>query len=459
MSFVLMASPARRSRWRYRYRNTQRDPVELWVSLPRSRPGQHGMELSMTEGAPRRIHLLDVEGGAREVGAGELGDVLGRAHEAGIVNVVADYRIEPGATVRLAASYGGSALRLAGGEAAGRLRAMGWRDVPPVELSPAERAFYLRSTPLVEVDDAVRAEARDCLQEGGPPAEGAELPALAVLRRLFARLTSPAYRYAWPPPAHGSPAMRAGRMGDCGSYSTLLAAWCRALEIPARVAVGSWASGTMQGHVWTEVFVAGVGWIPADASAAALLRTDPGHFGGTLDLPRGFGGKRDPELFMGGVDRGRMVFSLELEPHPLPGYREWESPPEPAPDIPLATGPLAWGYRLSAGRVPYLQPAYPRFGGAVDAADDTALLGSWRFPAPASSVAANLVAGAALAVGAAAMLLRGWEGSPFGREASAQAGLAAFALFAAVRARTAGSYANIAAAAVLALFLVLQWVR
>ena len=67
----------------------------------------------------------------------------------------------------------------------------------------------------------------------------------------------------------GSAAEVAGRRkGDCSEHAVLLAAACRSLEIPARVAVGLLYSPQDQRflyHMWNEVWV-NDRWIPLDAT-------------------------------------------------------------------------------------------------------------------------------------------------------------------------------------------------
>jgi len=71
------------------------------------------------------------------------------------------------------------------------------------------------------------------------------------------------------------------REGECGSHSRLLAAFCRAVGIPARLAVGCMYSslygGSFGQHAWTEVWMGDAGWIPVDATAFEIDFIDAGH--------------------------------------------------------------------------------------------------------------------------------------------------------------------------------------
>ena len=68
---------------------------------------------------------------------------------------------------------------------------------------------------------------------------------------------------------------------ECGGHSRLLAAFCRAVGIPARVVVGcmftNHYSGSFGQHAWTEVYMGDNGWIPVDATIRETDYIDAGH--------------------------------------------------------------------------------------------------------------------------------------------------------------------------------------
>ena len=71
------------------------------------------------------------------------------------------------------------------------------------------------------------------------------------------------------------------RAGECGSHSFLLAAFCRAIGIPARVVWGAmyvpnWGGGFGQ-HAWNEIYMGDNGWIAVDATAFETDFVDAGH--------------------------------------------------------------------------------------------------------------------------------------------------------------------------------------
>jgi transglutaminase-like putative cysteine protease len=72
------------------------------------------------------------------------------------------------------------------------------------------------------------------------------------------------------------------RAGECGSHSNLLAAFSRAVGIPARVVWGCMYvpnfGGAFGQHGWNEVYMGPrVGWVPLDATAFETAHVDSGH--------------------------------------------------------------------------------------------------------------------------------------------------------------------------------------
>jgi transglutaminase-like putative cysteine protease len=121
--------------------------------------------------------------------------------------------------------------------------------------------------------------------------------AVTYARRLYDYLTAHGdYTY---PPEGGWTASGAARhlRTDCGGFSLVFVAACRANHIPARLLVGQWlkmsgnGDGSLdltgrQAHVIAEFFDAGIGWIPADVSSGLMqvggrddyFGSEPGYF-------------------------------------------------------------------------------------------------------------------------------------------------------------------------------------
>ncbi|MCW9098464.1 MAG: transglutaminase-like domain-containing protein [Ignavibacteriaceae bacterium] len=71
------------------------------------------------------------------------------------------------------------------------------------------------------------------------------------------------------------------RAGECGGHSFLLASFCRAVGIPARVVWGAMYvpnyGGGFGQHGWNEIYMGKAGWIPIDATALETDFVDAGH--------------------------------------------------------------------------------------------------------------------------------------------------------------------------------------
>ncbi|MBA7657212.1 hypothetical protein ES703_65147 [subsurface metagenome] len=71
------------------------------------------------------------------------------------------------------------------------------------------------------------------------------------------------------------------KAGECGAHSLLLAAFCRAVGIPARVVWGCMYvpnyGGAFGQHGWSEIYMGKAGWITVDATANETDYVDSGH--------------------------------------------------------------------------------------------------------------------------------------------------------------------------------------
>lgn len=341
----------RRVRMHYTYANRQPGPVELWLSLPPELPMQRRVQIHRLTPEPLQVQA----------------DGLG-------LNQLAFLRLARGETLHLDVSA--SVYR-----ATYDAKARG----PAPTLEDAERALYLRSSSLIQVNDDVLRMAQHIIGDAALP--------LVQTRRLYTYLIRHG-RYRWPPAARGSEAMRRGQpmKGDCGDYSFLYAAWCRALGLPCRVLIGSWAHGRCQAHAWNEVFLDGIGWLPVDASAHAQGVYLPGL--SELDWAM----RRVHHRF-GRLAGDRLAFSLDPDIPLRPPYVD-EIAPEWAPRSRFGNRTLAWGFERLDGAAPYLQPVYPRFSEAKRPLETEAQLGSWRFEDPLGyrALTALLWAGVAFGV-------------------------------------------------------------
>lgn len=71
--------------------------------------------------------------------------------------------------------------------------------------------------------------------------------------------------------------------GECGDYSTLFVALCRAAGVPARPVPGFWADRTDGWHCWAEFMLPSGDWIPVDPTAGDRNPNGRRHYFGRLD--------------------------------------------------------------------------------------------------------------------------------------------------------------------------------
>lgn len=149
------------------------------------------------------------------------------------------------------------------------------KDAPPFPPDFGEDtalAEYISPTEFIESDDAaIVAKARE-LTEGSTDAWDAT-------RRLSDWVSSEiAYAIPGGGSAKGVFEMKAG---ECGGHSVLLAAFCRAVGIPARMVWGvtyvPQQGGVFGQHGWNEIYMGDAGWVPVDATGAEIDFVDSGH--------------------------------------------------------------------------------------------------------------------------------------------------------------------------------------
>lgn len=131
---------------------------------------------------------------------------------------------------------------------------------------------YLEPSSNIESDDPVLInEAKDITTDAKNSWEAVKMLSKWVAEEIH---------YAIPGggSARGAYNMRAG---ECGAHSMLLASFCRAVGIPARVVYGGMYVPNMGGafgqHGWNEVYMGEAGWIPVDATAFEIDFVDAGH--------------------------------------------------------------------------------------------------------------------------------------------------------------------------------------
>jgi hypothetical protein len=139
-------------------------------------------------------------------------------------------------------------------------------DIDPEKIEPYDEASpeyqrYTRSEPWIEMTDAVRAQAREIVGDEANPYRKA--------KKIFDWVVYNV-RYEFPDmESRGAARSFPRRSGDCAEFSVVFCAMCRAEGIPARTVTCCWPFGG--GHQWAEVLIPPYGWVPADASMAAMF--------------------------------------------------------------------------------------------------------------------------------------------------------------------------------------------
>ncbi len=155
--------------------------------------------------------------------------------------------------------------------------------------------------------------------------------------------------YEYPPQARGAQETLERGKGDCGEFSALYIALCRAADIPARMVMGwlvaPWYVGA---HAWAETYLEAHGWIPVDASMA----NNPRQFADILRTPA------TKDFYFGNLSRYHLTLSRGTGLAWL-GEMPAVVPEVAAKDTFIVDGkPFGFWQELYDGKVPYLQLPY-----------------------------------------------------------------------------------------------------
>lgn len=162
-------------------------------------------------------------------------------------------------------------------------------NAPPLHHTYKEELnYYLSSGDFIESDDPVLIEKAQNLTIGA----GNSWEAACRLSEWVAKNITYAI------PGGGTPRNTYDmRAGECGAHSMLLATFCRAVGIPARVVWGAMYipnfGGAFGQHAWTEIYMGDAGWIAVDATAFENDFLDSGHIriGEYTSISTAFNGK------------------------------------------------------------------------------------------------------------------------------------------------------------------------
>jgi transglutaminase-like putative cysteine protease len=145
-------------------------------------------------------------------------------------------------------------------------------DFPPNFSEVDSVKEFLRATDIIEADDPL------LIQKAKEITAGAKDSWEAAVS--LSRWVADSIGYAIPGGATARHTYDI-RKGECGAHSILLAAFCRAVGIPARMAWGCMyvpnLGGAFGQHGWTEIYMGEAGWIPVDATTREPDYVDSGH--------------------------------------------------------------------------------------------------------------------------------------------------------------------------------------
>ena len=226
--------------------------LDAWIPLPQNDANQQILELTAESNAVLSLHF------DREWGNALL---FGRLPSATEFRAVLEYRV---------------------------LRRAEPADFDPARARPLSgaRGPFLRSlTPerYVRVDEETREQALRLL--------GAEKNPLIRAKILYDHVTGymtyDVEKQSW---KGSTDHALVCQVGNCNDIHALYLSLCRSAGIPGRLVMGFALEEPVEGqepcdvcgyHCWAEIYVAGLGWLPVDASCACKY----GHAGfGTLDL-------------------------------------------------------------------------------------------------------------------------------------------------------------------------------
>ncbi len=171
------------------------------------------------------------------------------------------------------------------------------------ETSAAELSLALRNEPFMVINDTVKQLAQDATVGRTSPLEKAR----AIYDYVIAHMTYDKTTPGW---GRGD-TLRACQLGkgNCADFHSLFISMARAVDTPARFAIGATIptspGGEIPGyHCWAEFYSPTEGWVPVDASEAWKHP----------DLREYYFGTRDPNKFLISVGRNIQLVPLQAGP-------------------------------------------------------------------------------------------------------------------------------------------------
>ena len=178
------------------------------------------------------------------------------------------------------------------------------RKIVAYQKESAEYKRYIKSEPWLEITPEIREKAVELVDKETNPYFQAKKIFDWVVENM---------NYEYPDvKERGAKNSFKKLKGDCGEFSVVFAALCRAVGIPARTVTCIWFTGS--GHQWAEILLPPYGWIPVDPSVAEMMT--PGSealdskeavikFMESRGIP-----KKDPDYLFGNLYPNRVIVCI-----------------------------------------------------------------------------------------------------------------------------------------------------
>ena len=135
------------------------------------------------------------------------------------------------------------------------------RNIVAYQKESVEYKRYIKSEPWLEITPEIREKAKELVDGETNPYFQAKKIFNWVVENM---------NYEYPDvKERGAKNSFKKLKGDCGEFSVVFTALCRAVGIPARTVTCIWFTGS--GHQWAEILLPPYDWIPVDSSVAKMM--------------------------------------------------------------------------------------------------------------------------------------------------------------------------------------------
>ena len=310
----------------YKYHNTTKKDVEIWFSEPKESSTQQNITTTPNM-TPDRMT------------------------EHAFLNTLWYFRLKPGQNLNIKIDYKGSR------------RDKSYKK----DISIEEKNFFLRSTNLIPVSEEIKKEAEAIVEGVTTDIEKA--------KKIFHNIIKN-YKYSTNFSDRGIVDFKASKKGDCGEFGALFCAYCRSLNIPARMLYGTWTLKKFSPHAWCEIYIENEGWVPVDPSMGRIKL----YFHPFINLSSAilYGVFSNKRKYFGNHEGKRLAFSIDPERELTPRYTNSIENLYGVNKECIAGEKIAWGYESLKGKAPFLQPIYPKLHSVETPTPIKLLFGEWR---------------------------------------------------------------------------------